>query len=138
MAKNTGIITQVIGPVVDVSFEGEGIELPDIMDALQINREDGSTLVLECQQHTGENTVRAIAMDSTDGLQRGTDVVATGNPIMMPVGEQIRGRLMNVIGDPIDGIGELDRGKGYPIHSEPPRLSLIQRVERSGFSGEQA
>jgi len=135
MAKNTGIITQVIGPVVDVSFEGEGIELPDIMDALQINREDGSTLVLECQQHTGENTVRAIAMDSTDGLQRGTDVVATGNPIMMPVGEQIRGRLMNVIGDPIDGIGELDRGKGYPIHSEPPRFEDLATDKEVLFTG---
>ncbi len=120
MSNTIGIITQVIGPVVDVSFEQEGSVLPDIMDAMEINKPDGSRLILECQQHIGENTVRTIAMDSTDGLQRGTEVVATGNPIMMPVGEQIRGRLMNVIGEPIDGIGALDKKHGYPIHRPPP------------------
>ncbi len=135
MANNTGIISQIIGPVVDVSFEGEGKILPDIMDALNIKREDGSIIVLECQQHIGENTVRAIAMDSTDGLQRGTEVIATGNPIMMPVGEQIRGRLMNVIGDAIDGIGTLDRKKGYPIHREPPKFEDLTTEKEVLFTG---
>jgi len=135
MTNNTGIISQIIGPVVDVSFEGEGMILPDIMDALQIKREDGSIIVLECQQHIGENTVRTIAMDSTDGLQRGTKVISTGNPIMMPVGEQIRGRLMNVIGDAIDGIGPLDRKKGYPIHNEPPKFENLTTEKEVLFTG---
>ena len=77
MAKNKGVISQVIGPVVDVAFEAAGTEMPNILDALEITREDGSILVVECQQHIGEKTVRAIAMDSTDGLQRGMEVVAT-------------------------------------------------------------
>ena len=135
MANNNGIIAQIIGPVVDVSFEGEEMVLPDIMDALQIKREDGSIIVLECQQHIGENTVRTIAMDSTDGLQRGTEVIATGSPIMMPVGEQIRGRLMNVIGDAIDGIGTLDRKKGYPIHSKPPKFEDLTTEKEVLFTG---
>lgn len=109
MSKNTGKIIQVIGPVIDVSFEHSGDELPNIHDALEIKREDNTTLVVECQQHIGENTVRCIAMDSTDGLQRGMDVVVTGSPIRVPVGEQVRGRLINVIGDAIDGISELDK-----------------------------
>jgi len=99
MAKNTGKISQIIGPVVDVTFARQGSEMPDIYDALEIKRNDGSTLVVECQQHIGENTVRAIAMDSTDGLRRGMEVVATGMPITMPIGEQIKGRLMNVTGE---------------------------------------
>ncbi len=78
MAKNTGKISQIIGPVVDVTFDRQGSEMPDIYDALEITRNDGSTLVVECQQHIGENTVRTIAMDSTDGLRRGMDVIATG------------------------------------------------------------
>lgn len=135
MANNTGIISQIIGPVVDVSFEGERKILPDIMDALHIKKEDGSIIVLECQQHIGENTVRTIAMDSTDGLQRGTEVIATGNPIMMPVGEQIRGRLMNVIGDAIDGIGTLDRKKGYPIHRDPPKFEDLTTEKEVLFTG---
>ena len=135
MAKKRGKILQVMGPVVDVSFEGEDSNLPDIMDALEIERPDRTKLVLECQQHIGENTVRTIAMDSTDGLQRGTEVVATGDPIMMPVGEQIRGRLMNVIGQPIDGIGVLDRKKGYPIHREPPLFEELATEKEVLFTG---
>ena len=76
MAKKTGVVSQVIGPVVDVTFEAAGTEMPNILDALEITRHDGSVLVVECQQHIGEKTVRAIAMDSTDGLQRGMEVVA--------------------------------------------------------------
>ncbi len=136
MSKNIGEICQVIGPVVDVTFDKEGSELPNIMDALEIKHENGEILVVECQQHIGENTIRAIAMDSTDGLQRGMKVVATGNPIKMPIGEQIRGRLMNVIGEPIDGIGPLDRQKGYPIHRKPPKyeeLSVEKEVLYTGI-----
>jgi F-type H+-transporting ATPase subunit beta len=96
MPQNTGKISQIIGPVVDVSFDRQGMDMPDIYDALEINRDDGTMLVVECQQHIGENTIRTIAMDSTDGLRRGMDVIATGLPITMPIGEQIKGRLMNV------------------------------------------
>ena len=108
MSTNTGKISQIIGAVIDVTFDKQGIEMPDIYDALEIKRDDGTTLVVECQQHIGENTVRAIAMDSTDGLRRGMEVIATGAPIVMPIGDKIKGRLMNVTGDPIDGIGPLD------------------------------
>jgi F-type H+-transporting ATPase subunit beta len=108
MAQITGKISQIIGPVVDVVFERQGADMPDIYDAFEIKRDDGSALVVECEQHIGENTVRTIAMDSTDGLRRGMEVVATGLPITMPIGEQIRGRLMNVTGEAIDGIGPLD------------------------------
>ena len=135
MSTNKGIITQIIGPVVDVSFEGKGVNLPDIMEALHIIRENHTNLVLECQQHIGENTIRAIAMDSTDGLQRGMDVITTGNPIMMPIGDQIKGRLMNVIGEPIDGIGPLDREKGYPIHREPPRFDQLATEKEVLYTG---
>ncbi len=135
MSKNVGIISQIIGPVVDVTFEKEGSELPNILDALEIKRPDGQILVVECQQHIGENTIRAIAMDSTDGLSRGTEVTATGAPIMMPTGEQIRGRLLNVIGEPIDGIGKLDKENGYPIHSKPPKFEDLSTEEEVLFTG---
>ena len=133
--KNTGIITQVIGPVVDVRFEGEGSELPNIYDALEIKREDGSVLVLEVEQEIGEKTVRTIAMDSTDGLRRGMEAVATGAPIRMPVGEQIRGRLMNVTGESIDGLGTLDKTKGYPIHREPPEFVDLSTDKEVLYTG---
>ena len=135
MSKNVGIISQVIGPVVDVTFEKEGSELPNILDALEIKRSDGQSLIVECQQHIGEKTIRAIAMDSTDGLSRGTEVIATDSPIMMPTGEQIKGRLLNVIGEPIDGIGKLDRKKGYPIHRKPPKFEDLSTEEEVLFTG---
>ena len=135
MAKKTGVVSQVIGPVVDVTFETAGTEMPNILDALEITRQDGSVLVVECQQHIGEKTVRAIAMDSTDGLQRGTEVVATGLPIVMPVGEQIRGRLMNVTGMPIDGIGPLDKKGGYPIHRKPPKYEDLSTDKEVLYTG---
>jgi len=135
MAKKTGVISQVIGPVVDVTFDTAGTEMPNILDALEITRHDGSVLVVECQQHIGEKTVRAIAMDSTDGLQRGMEVVATGLPIVMPVGEQIRGRLMNVTGMPIDGIGPLDKKGGYPIHRKPPRYEDLSTDKEVLYTG---
>ncbi|MCU0460070.1 MAG: F0F1 ATP synthase subunit beta [Bacteroidales bacterium] len=135
MAKKTGVISQVIGPVVDVTFETAGTDMPNILDALEITRQDGSVLVVECQQHIGEKTVRAIAMDSTDGLQRGMEVVATGLPIVMPVGDQIRGRLMNVTGMPIDGIGALDKKGGYPIHRKPPKYEDLSTEKEVLYTG---
>jgi F-type H+-transporting ATPase subunit beta len=135
MAKKTGVISQVIGPVVDVTFETAGTEMPNILDALEITRQDGTVLVVECQQHIGEKTVRAIAMDSTDGLQRGMEVVSTGLPIIMPVGEQIRGRLMNVTGMPIDGLGTLDKKGGYPIHRKPPRYEDLSTEKEVLYTG---
>jgi F-type H+-transporting ATPase subunit beta len=104
MSQNIGKIVQVIGPVVDISFETEGAELPKIYDALEVVRDGNTNLVIECQQHIGENTIRAIAMDSTDGLKRGMDVIATGSPIRMPKGEAALGRLLNVTGDAVDGL----------------------------------
>ena len=135
MSNNTGKISQIIGPVVDVTFERQGQVMPEIYDALEIKRDDGSILVVECEQHIGENTVRTIAMDSTDGLRRGMDVVATGAPISMPIGDQIKGRLMNVIGDAIDGIGELDKTGGYPIHRKPPPYEDLSTEKEILFTG---
>ncbi len=135
MAQNIGKISQIIGPVVDVTFDRQGVEMPDIYDALEIKREDGSVLVLECQQHIGENTVRSIAMDSTDGLRRGLEVLATGAPIVMPIGEQVKGRLMNVTGLAIDGIGTLDKTGGYPIHRKPPKYDVLSTEKEVLFTG---
>ena len=122
--KITGHISQIIGPVVDVAFEGpeNEIVLPSIHDAMDIRRDDGRTLIVEVQQHIGENTVRAIAMDSTDGLQRHMKVTARGRSISMPVGDQIKGRLLNVTGERIDGMRPLDRTHEASIHREPPKF----------------
>ena len=109
MTKNTGKVSQVIGPVVDVTFENTESGLPNIYDSLEVTRENGEKLILECQQHIGEDTVRAISMETTDGISRGTSVHATGAPIKMPSGEIIKGRVFNVIGDAIDGMENLDK-----------------------------
>ncbi len=114
-----GAITQVIGPVVDVKFEGE---LPTIHTALTVERE-GGTLVLEVQQHTGGNSVRTVAMSTTDGLSRGMAVVNTGAPISVPVGPETLGRMFNVIGEPIDGKGPVKTKERYPIHREAPKFT---------------
>jgi F-type H+-transporting ATPase subunit beta len=135
MTQQAGEVIQVIGPVVDISFENSGGELPNILDAIEIKRDDGSKLIVECQQHIGEDTVRTIAMDSTDGLRRGMKAVATGGAIKMPVGEQIRGRLLNVIGDPIDGIGEVSRKGGYEIHAKPPKFDELSTETEVLFTG---
>lgn len=137
MAQIVGYVSQVIGPVVDVNFENKESELvlPSIHDALEIKRPDGKLLVLEVAQHIGESTVRAIAMDSTDGLQRGLKVIATGGPITMPVGGQIKGRLMNVIGDTIDGMKSIDKTNAYPIHREPPRFEDLTTIQEVLFTG---
>ena len=134
MAKNIGKITQVIGPVIDISFDLEGSELPRIYDALEIVREGKDNLVLECEQHIGENTVRAIAMDSTDGFRRGMDVIATGKPIMMPNGQIALGRLLNVTGDPVDGLEALPKN-GYNIHNEPPLYKDLTTDTEMLFTG---
>lgn len=133
--ENTGHITQIIGPVVDIMFGGVDSELPKIHDALEITRNDGKKIILECQQHIGEDSVRAIAMDSTDGLMRGMDVIPIGKPISIPTGHQIKGRLMNVIGDSIDGIGTLDRTNESPIHREPPKFEDLATSKEVLFTG---
>ena len=140
MSKIVGHISQVIGPVVDVYFkfeEGQDVEhaLPKIHDAMTIARNDGRTLVIEVQQHIGEDTVRCVAMDSTDGLKRGMEVVPTGHPISMPIGNQIKGRVMNVVGDTIDGMKELDKTDGFPIHREPPKFEDLATTQEVLFTG---
>ena len=119
---NIGQIKQVIGPVVDVSFTGENSDLPEILNALEVTRENGENLVLEVQQHLGEDSVRTISMDSTEGLTRGMDAVDLGQSIAMPTGDAVKGRLFNVVGDAIDGLGNADKSKNtYSIHRKPPR-----------------
>ncbi|MCF8382246.1 MAG: F0F1 ATP synthase subunit beta [Chlorobium sp.] len=115
-----GKISQIIGPVVDVDFP-EG-QLPSILDALYIVRPDGSRLVLETQQHLGEERVRTVAMESTDGLVRGISVINTGKSIQVPVGSEVLGRMLNVVGDPIDGKGPVDTKKTYSIHRSAPKF----------------
>lgn len=135
MPENTGVITQVIGPIIDVSFDIKGSELPNIHDALEILRDDGKVLIVEIQQHIGENTVRTIAMDSTDGLRRGMKVRPTGSPITMPVGDQVRGRLLNVVGEAIDGIGAVDNSHGYQVHNAPPKFDQLSTESQVLFTG---
>jgi F-type H+-transporting ATPase subunit beta len=132
---NKGKIVQVIGPVIDVSFEDEGSALPNILEALEIDRPNGQKIVLECQQHIGEDTVRAIAMDSTDGLVRGMEVRATGSAIRMPTGDAIKGRLFNVVGEAIDGIGEVSKAGGLPIHRDAPRFEDLSTEAEVLFTG---
>ena len=135
MAENIGKIVQIVGPVVDVSFEQEGSSLPSINDALEVTRPDGQVVVLECQQHIGEKTVRTIAMDSTDGMSRGMDVKAEGKQITMPIGDQVRGRLFNVTGDAIDGIGEVSKEGGYQIHANPPEYEKLSTSTEVLYTG---
>ena len=136
MSTITGKVSQIIGPVIDVEFNTEN-ELPKIYDSLEIKKADGSILVLEVQQHIGEDTVRTISMDATDGLSRGTEVVATGNPIQMPIGSDIYGRLFNVTGDAIDGLGNLKKeGKdGLSIHRSAPKFEDLSVSTEVLFTG---
>ena len=122
MSQNKGKIAQVIGPVVDVAFEGDNVILPPIFTALKIDRPDGTQLILEVEQHIGEDTVRCVAMESTDGLQRGLEVDNLERPISVPTGAQVKGRLLNVIGDSIDHLPELKREKLMPIHQPAPEF----------------
>ena len=135
MSQFTGKVSQIIGPVVDVTFSGEDNELPRIYDSLEISKADGTQLVLEVQSHIGENTVRTVSMDSTDGLSRGTEAKPTGNPIQMPVGEEVYGRLFNVIGDAIDGLGNLPKENGLPIHRQAPAFEDLSTSTEVLFTG---
>ena len=124
MAEKFGYVTQVIGPVVDVIFENGGEDLPPIYEALRIERDNGEKLIIEVEQHIGEDTVRCVAMDTTDGLRRGMKAWDLGRTLTMPVGKQIKGRLLNVTGDAIDKLGKLDYTdtfttvqRNYPIGS---------------------
>ncbi|MGZ5282303.1 MAG: F0F1 ATP synthase subunit beta [Bacteroidia bacterium] len=133
--QNIGKVAQVIGPVVDVSFAGEGSTLPRILNALEIDRGNNEKLILEVQQHLGEDLVRAIAMDATEGLVRGMDVVDMGQPIAMPIGDEIKGRLFNVVGEPIDGIGKLGTTRTRSIHQTPPRFEDLSTSTEPLFTG---
>jgi len=134
MSSINGKISQVIGPVVDVNFP-KGTTLPNLMDALEVVKGDGTKVVLEVQQHIGDDSVRTIAMDSSDGFSRGMEVVSTGAPIRMPKGESIKGRLFNVTGDSIDGLKNLDKSDGLPIHREAPRFEDLSTATEVLFTG---
>ncbi|MEY5132026.1 MAG: hypothetical protein RLZZ198_30 [Bacteroidota bacterium] len=129
-----GRISQVIGPVVDVAFDN-GSALPTIYDALEVRKKDGTRVVLEVQAHVGENAVRAISMDSTDGFTRGMEVTSTGSAIKMPIGDKIKGRLFNVVGDAIDGINDVDSSNGLPIHREAPKFEDLSTASEILFTG---
>ncbi len=139
-AQKLGRISQIIGPVVDVFFETDGQSpdkvLPQIHEALEVTHPDGRRIIVEVQQHIGEDTVRCVAMDNTDGLKRGLEVVSLGAPISMPTGEQIKGRMMNVIGESIDGLKPLSKATGaYPIHREPPKFEDLKTSSEILYTG---
>ena len=134
MAKK-GKIIQIVGPVVDVAFDAAEDGLPEIYDALEITRPNGDVIVIECEQHIGENTVRCISMESTDGLKRGMEVVATGAPIVMPNGDSSRGRLLNVIGQAIDGMPNPSKENGSPIHKPAPSYEELTTETEVLFTG---
>ncbi|MBR3283799.1 MAG: F0F1 ATP synthase subunit beta [Alloprevotella sp.] len=138
--QKKGHIAQIIGPVVDVSFETNGKPasevLPKIHEALEVVHPDGRKIVIEVQQHLGEDTVRTVAMDNTDGLQRGLEVVSLGSPITMPTGDQIKGRMMNVIGETIDGLRPVEKGdSAYPIHRDAPDFQELKTSQEVLYTG---
>ncbi|HAI75774.1 MAG TPA: F0F1 ATP synthase subunit beta, partial [Microscillaceae bacterium] len=132
--SNIGKIVQVIGPVVDVSFSG-GASLPKIYNALEVTKSNGQKLILECQQHLGEDRVRTISMDSTEGLQRGMQVVDTGETISMPTGETIKGRLFNVVGEAIDGLAQPKATGKYSIHQQAPEFKNLSTSTEVLYTG---
>jgi F-type H+-transporting ATPase subunit beta len=134
MSDIKGTISQVIGPVVDVNFE-KGVALPNIFDALEVRKSDGTRVVLEVQSHVGENSVRTVSMDSTDGFQRGMAAVSTGSPITMPTGDKIKGRLFNVVGEAIDGLEEVSNAGGMSIHREAPSFDQLSTATEVLFTG---
>ena len=137
MSNAIGKVSQIIGPVVDVIFDSKDVELPKIYDSLEIVNSNGTKLILEVQSHIGENTVRTISMEATDGLSRGTAVTATGAPIQMPIGADIYGRLFNVVGDAIDGLGDLpkDGANGMSIHKQAPKFEDLSTSTEVLFTG---
>lgn len=139
MAQEIGRVSQIIGPVIDVTFDTAGRKaeevLPAIKEALHVIRPDGSELITEVQQHIGEDTVRTVAMDNTDGLKRGLQAVRTGKSISMPTGEQIKGRMVNVVGESIDGLKALSHDNDYPIHHEAPKFDELKTSQEVLFTG---
>lgn len=131
---NIGKVTQVIGPVVDVSFENSAF-IPSILDAMEVVKPNGQKVILECQQHLGEDRVRTIAMDGTEGMQRGMEVKSYGEPIKMPIGEAIKGRLFNVVGDAIDGLRDIPKTNGMSIHRQPPKFEDLATSTEVLFTG---
>tara|TARA_B100000945_G_scaffold105404_1_gene83488 strand:- start:460 stop:1962 length:1503 start_codon:yes stop_codon:yes gene_type:complete len=131
---NSGKITQIIGPVVDVAFEKENT-LPEILNALEIPKDDGSSLTLEVQQHLGEDRVRTIAMSGTEGLKRGMKVIDTGKAISMPIGEDINGRLFNVVGSAIDGMDQPKGKDRLPIHRDAPKFEELSTSAEVLYTG---
>jgi F-type H+-transporting ATPase subunit beta len=135
MSQNIGRVKQIIGPVVDVSFSEEGAKLPEILSALRLVRDNGEVLILECQKHLGEDSVRTIAMDSTEGLKRGMACIDTGCPIQMPTSNAIKGRLLNVVGDTIDGIQQITEKGSSSIHRMPPKFEELSTSSEILFTG---
>lgn len=135
MSYIKGNIAQVIGPVVDVNFEQQTEHLPKINEALEVEREKGDVLILECQQHIGEHSVRCIAMDSTDGLKRGMEVISRGEAISMPSGDNVKGRLMNVVGNAIDGLPDIKTADRSPIHKPAPDYDTLSTETEILFTG---
>ena len=136
----TGRISQIIGPVVDVCFETNGKKadevLPKIHEALEVVHPDGRKIIIEVQQHIGEDTVRTVAMDNTDGLRRGLEAKALGAPISIPTGNQVKGRMLNVTGNTIDGLKELDKStNAYPIHREAPKFEDLKTSSEVLYTG---
>jgi len=126
---NLGKVIQIIGPIIDIKFDSEN--LPDLFNALEINAGD-KKVIAEVEQHIGDDTVRAIAMESTEGLRRGMEVLDTGSPVSVPVGKEVLGRLFNVLGNPIDEVGEFTSNESYPIHRSAPSFEE-QSVEPEIF-----
>ncbi len=136
MSANYGVVAQVIGPVIDVYFEGGKENIPPIYTALKVERDNGEELILEVEQHIGEDTVRCVAMESTDGVRRGVKVMNLERPIAVPTGNQVKGRLLNVIGEPIDMLGQLNRDNLRPIHQPAPafdELAISQEILYTGI-----
>ena len=132
--KNIGAIVQILGPIIDVDF-GDNASLPPLLNALEVTRQSGETVVLECQFHLGDCRVRTLAMDSSEGLVRGMRVVDTGAPVSIPVGEAIRGRLFNVVGETIDGITQPVTTRTLPIHRPAPPLKDLSTSTEVLYTG---
>ena len=135
MSSNFGKVTQVIGPVIDVTFEGGKENIPPIYTALKVERDNGETLILEVEQHIGEDTVRCVAMESTDGVRRGVKVENLGRSIAVPTGNQVKGRLLNVIGEPIDQLAPISRDNLRPIHQPAPAFDDLAISTEVLFTG---
>ncbi|MDE7402228.1 MAG: F0F1 ATP synthase subunit beta [Muribaculaceae bacterium] len=135
MSEILGTVTQVIGPVIDVSFEGGKDNIPPIYSALKVERDNGEELILEVEQHIGEDIVRCVAMESTDGVRRGVKVRNLGHPIAVPTGNQVKGRLLNVVGDAIDLLGELKREDLRAIHQPAPAFDQLAISQEILFTG---